>query len=58
MARKRISSQVRAHYRRIGSKGGKARAKALTQRQRSRIARMGAVATNAKKAENSGSNAA
>jgi hypothetical protein len=48
MARKRISTQVRAHYRRIGRKGGRARALKLTARERSQIARLGAEATNAK----------
>jgi hypothetical protein len=52
MARKRVNPQVRAHYRRIGRKGGRARAKALTAWERSRIARLGAEATNRKWAEN------
>jgi hypothetical protein len=52
MASKRIHPQVRAHYRRIGKKGGRARARKLTAWERSRIARLGAEATNAKWREN------
>jgi len=48
MARKRISPIVRAHYRKIGKKGGRARARKLTPWERSQIARLGAEATNKK----------
>jgi len=40
---------VSEYLSRIGKRGGKARKKALTQKERSAIARMGAEATNAKR---------
>lgn len=48
--RKRIPAIIREHYRRIGRKGGKARAEKLTKQELQRIARLGAEETNRRRA--------
>ena len=44
--KRKLHPAVRAHYRKIGRKGGRARARSLTAWERSRIARLGAEETN------------